>query len=218
LGWTGLRLDMGSASVSAIAAGVGADYAIYFLFRLREEHQRLGDDAQAVGVAFQTSGRAILFVASSIAAGFACMGWSPYLGMQLFGTLMPAAMLASCLAAPSLMPVLVLRFRPRFIFGEDVAPAPALGGAARGTGPCLPPWSPTRLRGGGDPHGTTMARGPRVRRCVRRPAGAGRRDLHVALPAEDHRAGGLRLRLDARHRRCGRRRRQAGHDRSEAGL
>ncbi len=122
LGWTGVRLDMGSASIIAMAAGVGADYAIYFLFRFREERRRLGDDAQAVGAALQTSGRAILFVASAIAAGFACMAWSPYLGMELFGTLMPAAMLISCLAALTLMPVLVLRLRPRFIYGEERAP------------------------------------------------------------------------------------------------
>ena len=48
--------------------------------------------------------------------------WSPYLGMQLFGTLMPAAMLVSCLAALTLMPVLVLRLRPRFIFGDEPPP------------------------------------------------------------------------------------------------
>jgi predicted RND superfamily exporter protein len=131
LGWTGVRLDMGSASVIAMAAGVGADYAIYFLFRLREEHHRLGDDARAIGTALQTSGRAILFVASSIGAGFACMAWSPYLGMQLFGTLMPAAMAVSCLAALSLMPVLVLRFRPRFIYGNEPAAEQALPAAAR---------------------------------------------------------------------------------------
>ena len=130
LGWTGVRLDMGSASIIAMAAGVGADYAIYFLYRLREEHHRLGDDAQAVGVAFQTSGRAVLFVASSIAAGFGCMAWSQYLGMRLFGTLMPAAMVVSCLAALSIMPVLVLRFRPRFIFAEEPEPEAALGVAA----------------------------------------------------------------------------------------
>src|SRR5262249_28704201 len=89
LGWTGVRLDMGSASIIAMAAGVGADYAIYFLYRLREEHRRLGDDAQAVGVAFQTSGRAVLFVASSIAAGFGCLAWSQYLGTRLFVTPLP---------------------------------------------------------------------------------------------------------------------------------
>jgi predicted RND superfamily exporter protein len=120
LGWTGVRLDMGSASIIAMAAGIGADYAIYFLFRLREEHHRLPDDAAAIGAALQTSGRAVLFVASAIAAGFACMAWSPYLGMELFGTLMPAAMLISCLAALTLMPVLVLRLRPRFIYADQV--------------------------------------------------------------------------------------------------
>jgi predicted RND superfamily exporter protein len=122
LGWTGIRLDMGSSSIIAMASGIGADYAIYFLFRLREEHRRLGDDAAAIGAALRTSGRAVLFVASAIGAGFACMGWSPYLGMELFGTLMPAAMVISCLAALTLMPVLVLRLRPRFIYGEEPAP------------------------------------------------------------------------------------------------
>jgi predicted RND superfamily exporter protein len=130
LGWTGVRLDMGSASIIAMAAGVGADYAIYFLFRLREEYRRLGDDTRAVGAALQTSGRAVLFVASSIAAGFGCMAWSPYLGMQLFGTLMPAAMVISCLAALSIMPVLVLRLRPRFIYAKEPIAEEALPAAA----------------------------------------------------------------------------------------
>jgi predicted RND superfamily exporter protein len=123
LGWTGIRLDMGSASVIAMAAGIGADYAIYFLYRLREERARLATDEAAFGAALHTSGRAVLFVAASIGAGFAVMGLSKYLGMRLFGTLMPIAMGVSCLAALSLMPVLVLRTRPRFVFGDAEAPA-----------------------------------------------------------------------------------------------
>jgi hypothetical protein len=58
------------------------------------------------------------------------MAWSPYLGMQLFGTLMPAAMVISCLAALSLMPVLVLRLRPRFIYGNEGLADDALPAAA----------------------------------------------------------------------------------------
>jgi predicted RND superfamily exporter protein len=118
LGWTGIRLDMGSASVIAMAAGIGADYAIYFLYRLREERRRLGGDAAAVAAALHTSGRAVVFVAASIGAGFAVMGFSKYLGLRLFGTLMPTAMAVSCLAAISIMPVLVLRTRPAFVFGD----------------------------------------------------------------------------------------------------
>jgi len=117
LGWTGVRFDMGSSSMMAMAAGVGADYAIYFLYRLREERRRATTDAAAVHAALQTSGRAVVFVAASIASGFGVMGFSRFFGLRLFGTLMPAAMAISCLAALSIMPVLVLRTRPRFLFG-----------------------------------------------------------------------------------------------------
>jgi hypothetical protein len=134
LGWIGFRLDMGSASVLAIAAGIGADYAIYFLYRLREEWARAGDDAAALHAAMQTSGRAVIFVATSIGAGFLAMGlFSRFFGLRLFGTLMPLAMAVSCLAALSIMPVVVLRTRPAFIFGRRrrrggaVEQRPALG-------------------------------------------------------------------------------------------
>jgi predicted RND superfamily exporter protein len=125
LGWTGIRLDMGSASVIAMAAGIGADYAIYFLYRLREEHAAQTTDDEAFGVALHTSGRAVLFVAASIGAGFAVMGFSRYLGLRLFGTLMPLAMAISCMAALSIMPVLVLRTRPAFVFGPTPTPEEA---------------------------------------------------------------------------------------------
>jgi multidrug efflux pump subunit AcrB len=39
--------------------------------------------------------------------------------MRLFGTLMPTAMLLSCLSALTIMPVMVMRRRPRFVFGDD---------------------------------------------------------------------------------------------------
>lgn len=137
LGWTGLRLDMGSASILAIAAGVGADYAIYFLYRLREERRRVDDDAAALHVAMQTSGRAILFVAASIGAGFAAMGlFSHFLGLAMFATLMPIAMAVSSLAALSLMPVFVLRTRPAFVF--DRGAAVNLTAAAARPGPDTP--------------------------------------------------------------------------------
>jgi predicted RND superfamily exporter protein len=124
LGWTGIRLDMGSSTNIAMAAGVGADYAIYFLYRLREERRRAATDAQALRVALQTSGRAVIFVAASIAAGFLVMGFSKFFGLRMFGTLMPTAMAIACIASLSIMPVLVLRTRPRFVFAADAEVSP----------------------------------------------------------------------------------------------
>jgi hypothetical protein len=123
LGWSGIRLDLGSATLIAMSAGVGADYAIYFLYRLREERARLGSDAAALGASLRTSGRAVLFVATSISVGFGVCAFSRFYGLRLFGTFMPVAMVVSCLAALSIMPVAVLRTRPRFVFGAAEASA-----------------------------------------------------------------------------------------------
>lgn len=125
LGWTGIRLDMGSSTLMAMAAGIGADYGIYFLYRLREERTRAASDAQALHATLETSGRAVIFVAASIGAGFAALGlFSPFFGLRLFGTLMPIAMVISCVAALSVMPVLVLRTRPAFLLGRTPATPP----------------------------------------------------------------------------------------------
>jgi hypothetical protein len=128
LGWAGIKFDMGSSSVISLATGIGADYAIYFLYRLREERRRLTSDTEAFRVALATSGRAVLFVAASISAGFAVLAYPPYLGMRLFGTLMPLSMMLSCLAALSIMPVLALRLRPKFIFGQVSDPVRTVDG------------------------------------------------------------------------------------------
>ncbi|HWP64316.1 MAG TPA: MMPL family transporter [Candidatus Limnocylindria bacterium] len=124
IGWAGIRLDMGSATLIAMACGIGADYAIYFLYRLREEHLRQANDADALAAAMLTSGRAVLFVAASIGAGFAVMAPSPFYGMWLFGVLMPTAMLLSCFSALTVMPVMVMRQRPAFVFGPEPAEMP----------------------------------------------------------------------------------------------
>jgi hypothetical protein len=124
LGWTGIRLDMGSATAMAMAAGIGADYAIYFLYRVREEYAHTLDGARALHAAMQTSGRAVVFVATAIAAGFSVMGiGSDFFGLRLVGTLMPVAMAISCVASLTVMPVLVLRTRPAFVFAPRAAPA-----------------------------------------------------------------------------------------------
>jgi predicted RND superfamily exporter protein len=117
-----------------MAAGIGADYAIYFLYRLREERRRRANDAEAFSVALNTSGRAVLFVAAAIGAGFSVEALSPYLGMRLFGGLMPLAMAVSCLAALSIMPVLVLRTRPWFIYGGAAPTTPLAAERAAASG------------------------------------------------------------------------------------
>lgn len=121
MGLIGLSLDSNTVTIAAMVVGIGADYAIYFLFRLREELGRSVDLETALQRALMTSGKAVLFVSSAVAAGYVVLclsGFSVYLWL---GSLAGLAMLVSAGSALVLLPVLVVRLRPKFLFENNSA-------------------------------------------------------------------------------------------------
>jgi predicted RND superfamily exporter protein/outer membrane lipoprotein-sorting protein len=120
MGLLGMRLNVPTALTSALAIGIGADYAIYMLFRLREEIAKGTDVDSAFRKVLKTAGKACLFVASAVAAGYAVQAGSRgYYPHTWNAILIGTAMLVSVTAALTVMPALVLKFRPKFIFGEN---------------------------------------------------------------------------------------------------
>jgi len=112
-----------TSMISAMAVGIGADYAVYFLFRLREELAGGADLDEALGRTLRTSGKAVLFVSSAIAVGYATLCLSGFgLHVQL-GSLVALAMIVSSASALILLPAIVARFRPRFLWSGAVAAA-----------------------------------------------------------------------------------------------
>ena len=117
MGLLGLRLNVPTALTSALAIGIGADYAIYMLFRLREELAKGTEENQAFRNVMRTAGKACLFVASAVAGGYAVQAFSRgYYPHTWNALLIATAMLVSVTAALTVMPALVLKFRPKFIF------------------------------------------------------------------------------------------------------
>lgn len=121
--WSGLAFDLAGASVAAVGVGIGADYAIYFLYRLREEFRRSRSLEEAVQEAMRTSGRAVLFVATAIGAGFSVYLLSDYYPLRICGLFVPLTMVVSSFTAVTLLPAVVLLARPRFIFAPERAAA-----------------------------------------------------------------------------------------------
>ena len=133
MGLTGVTLGIGTAAISAMAVGMGADYAIYFLFRLREAYRdRDGKQRStvtldgtvslesAVRTAVATSGKAICYVAVAISAGYLTLPFSGYY-LHMEGILVPIAMLTSALGALILLPLLIVGFQPGFIVGSRMS-------------------------------------------------------------------------------------------------
>ena len=115
MGWTGILLSMGTAAISAMAVGIGADYAVYFIFRVREEFQRTGDLREATATALTTSGKAIAYVASAVAGGYLCLTLSFFKVHVLLGVLVALTMVTSSAATVAFLPSVILMFTPRFL-------------------------------------------------------------------------------------------------------
>jgi len=116
MGWTGIRLDIGTAAVSAMAVGVGADYAIYVIYRLREEVQRHGDEKTALLVTLGTAGKAVIYVALAVGSGYSVLMLTGFGMHARLGFLVAVAMAVSCLAAIVILPAMLYASRPRFVF------------------------------------------------------------------------------------------------------
>jgi predicted RND superfamily exporter protein len=118
LGWLGMPLDLSAVVTAAMAIGIGADYEIYLLFRFKEELARHGNVLQATLASLLTSGKAILFVAISIAGGYAVLQTAAFTYFNMLSSLVTATMLVSALFALFFLRALMMVFKPRFIFGE----------------------------------------------------------------------------------------------------
>jgi predicted RND superfamily exporter protein len=125
MGLLGIPLDTVTAALSAMAVGIGADYAMYFLFRVREERARSAKLEQAIERALLTSGKAILFVSTAIAVGYATLCLSGFGVHVQLGSLVALAMVVSSTGALVLLPAIVARIEPRFL-----VPSTAVGRAA----------------------------------------------------------------------------------------
>lgn len=125
MGWTGIRLDIGTAAVSAMAVGVGADYAIYLIYRLREEIRKHGDPAHALQTTLRTAGKAVVYVALAVGSGYAVLMFTGFGMHARLGFLVAIAMLVSCAAAIVVLPAMLYLWRPSFVFNRSSRFSPA---------------------------------------------------------------------------------------------
>ena len=85
---------------------------------------------EAIRRALATSGKAILFVSSAIALGYATLCLSGFRVHVQLGSLVALAMLVSSASALLLLPAVLGQLRPRFV--DASAPEPVARGAAVG--------------------------------------------------------------------------------------
>ena len=116
MGIKNIGMNVNTVPVIAVGIGVGIDYAIYIMQRIREEMAVLQDLQKAVLKAIATTGFAVTFTAMTLIAGIIMWVVFSDLRFQSDSALLLTLMLVlNAVAALLLVPAWVIIFKPAFI-------------------------------------------------------------------------------------------------------
>jgi len=88
-----------------IAFGLSMDYEVFLLYRIKEEHDRTGDNQHSVAVGLERTGRIVTVAAALLAVVFVAMATSGVTFMKLFGIgLTMAVLMDATLIRATLVP------------------------------------------------------------------------------------------------------------------
>jgi len=115
MGFAGIKLNIGTAMVASIAVGIGIDYTIHYMAAYHHEYLLTKGKDAFLRRTFLTSGKAILFNAVSVGAGFGVLAFSQFNILAELGLLIALTMATSALVSLTLLPVLLITVNPAFI-------------------------------------------------------------------------------------------------------
>ncbi|MCA9069007.1 MAG: MMPL family transporter, partial [Planctomycetaceae bacterium] len=127
MGWQGYDMNASNVIVFAIALGIAVDDTIHFLFRFRDEHQRVGDVTQAIHLALEGTGRAIILTSFLIVIGLAVLLFSQFIPTRRFGELLIVTMAGALVGDLLLLPTCIILFSK----ATNITPNGAAGGAEK---------------------------------------------------------------------------------------
>lgn len=107
-----IPLDMMTITIAAITIGIAVDNSIHYIFRFREEYVRIGDYVETLHYCHANIGNAIFYTAITIIIGFSILVLSNFIPTIIFGLMTALAMLIALLAALTLLPKLIMLWRP----------------------------------------------------------------------------------------------------------
>jgi uncharacterized protein len=114
----GLKLDAVTSLTASIAIGVGADYAIHVLVAYRRLSTRM-DHKDILFSLYNTTGRAIIMNAFSVAIGFTSLWLSNLIPIGIFGVMFALSMVISSISSLILIPVILSKVNVSKLFRQN---------------------------------------------------------------------------------------------------
>ena len=117
MGWFGIPLDMMTITIASITIGIAVDNTIHYIVRFRREIARDGHYIKALNRSHNSIGKAMFYTSITIILGFSILMLSNFRPTLYFGLLTALAMAVALIGALTLLPRLIVLFKP---FGNVV--------------------------------------------------------------------------------------------------
>jgi predicted RND superfamily exporter protein len=116
MGWKGIGISVNTVPVIMVGVGVGIDYAVYFMDRIREEMGQVRDVRKAAINAVSTTGYAVSFTALTLIAGVIMWVFLSDLRFQSDAAVLLSFMLVvNAIGAILIVPAWCVVFKPHFV-------------------------------------------------------------------------------------------------------
>ena len=112
IGLLEIPLDMMTITIAAITIGIAVDNSIHYIYRFKEEFKKIKDYNKTLEKCHDTVGIAILNTSITIVFGFSILVLSNFIPTIYFGVFTGIAMLLAMISVLTLLPKLILTFKP----------------------------------------------------------------------------------------------------------
>ncbi|KMP10721.1 membrane protein [Candidatus Nitromaritima sp. SCGC AAA799-C22] len=112
MGWLGIPLDMMTITIAAITIGIAVDDTIHYVHRFKREFSRHPNYKDDVLRCHESIGRAIYYTSITVTVGFSILTLSNFIPTIYFGFLTGIAMVIALISNLTLLPLLIVVFRP----------------------------------------------------------------------------------------------------------
>ena len=112
IGILNIPLDMMTITIAAITIGIAVDNSIHYIYRFKEEFSKIGNYEKTISYCHSTVGIAILNTSITIVFGFSILIFSNFIPTIYFGLFTGIAMMLAMLSVLTLLPALLIKFKP----------------------------------------------------------------------------------------------------------
>ena len=112
MGWAEIPMDMMTITMAAITIGIAVDNGIHYIYRFREEYALNNNYVETLYVCHTNIGKAVFYTTLTIIFGFSILVFSNFIPTIYFGVLTASAMFIALLAALTVLPRLILLWKP----------------------------------------------------------------------------------------------------------